>query len=40
MRFFAGVDESVLFHVGFLVEAFAAEGAGVGAGVGVDQHVG
>ena len=39
MGFFTGVDKSVFFHVGFLVEAFAAEGAGVGAGVGVDEHV-
>ena len=33
------MDVGVLLHVGLLVEALAAVGAGVRARVGVDQHV-
>jgi len=35
-----GVDVSVLFHVGFLVETLAAERAGEWSDVSVDQQVG
>lgn len=35
----ARVDERVLLHVGLLVEPLAAELAGVGPGVGVDEQV-